>query len=102
MAIVVGKYILTNKHGQVLSDRVSKVRPEHAHIKATTITHSENGLGGNLICNPQPRCESLVLSDVAVQPVRSVARDPNDPFDGIGKPTLPLAGNGFGKVIFVT
>src|SRR5207244_4451136 len=66
MAIVVGKYILTNKHGQILSDRVSKVRPEHAHIKAATITHSDNGLGCNLIGHPQPRCESLVLPNVTV------------------------------------
>ena len=72
--------------------RVSKVRSEHAHIKAASVTHADDGLGIQLIRDSQTRSKRVPgVIDVSIQPNSSFAGNPVQALSQIGESTVVFA-----------
>ncbi len=80
------------RHRQVLRDGVTEQRAEHTDIVAAPVSHANDGLGIDLICDSKPRRELLpIVGGVSVHADAAVTRNPDHSFGLHGETTVALA-----------
>ena len=95
-----GANCLMDKHGQVLSDRVAKVRPEYSDVETAAVADTHNRLRTQLVrdTHSRPECADVV-SNIAVQAVRAETAHPDDALVDVCKTSVALGIHGFGQIV---
>ena len=99
--VVVGGRVqlLVGQNRQVLRDRVSKQRSEHADVIAAPVTHADNRLWSYLVSNSQPRRELRpVVFGASVITDTAVASNPNYSFRQYCETAVALTVHAFRSV----